>query len=293
MKNNDFAMCLSADLFRLKKLKSVIVALILMALLILLTFAVCWIGSNLISRVDVVESADGDLGGVIVDENGNAGISQEEKTAMIAMFDEMNENSLMASGSIASIEFFVMIIVCIFVGKDFSNGTVRLNVSRGANRTHIFFSKWLTAAILVTFYSVFALVMCGILYSFKNSGTFRAHDFGVLMRCFSLELLVNLSIMSVFLMIAFLCRSSGSSLGVSIGLWLVLEIAMSVISTVVEISGGATEWMMFMPLQQMSVAISTAKLTATELCAVIIMPLVYMGASIGIGLGTFLKRDVK
>lgn len=291
MKKNDFALILSADLFRMRKLKSVVVGLILMFFIIFLTFALCWIGSNLASRIEVGEGTP-NADGVIVDANGDPVITQQEKDAMLALFDNMNRDSLMASGSVASIQLFVMIIVCIFVGKDFSNGTMRLAISRGTNRVNAFFSKWTSMAILVTAYSLFALVVCGILYSFKK-GTFTGQDFGLLLRCFSLELLVNLSTMSIFLMIAFLCRSSGSSLGVSIGLYIVLEIALSVISTVTELSGGNTDWMMFMPLQQMSVAASSAHYSATELCAVIIMPIFYIAASIGVALSTFLKRDIK
>lgn len=291
MKNNDFAFTLSSDLFRLKKLKSVIVGLILMFFIIFLTFAVCWIGLNLTSRIDVGEGSPNE-DGIVVDENGTPLVTQEEKDAMLQLFDNMNMESLMASGSVASIEFFVMIIVCIFVGKDFSNGTMRLMVSRGTSRVNAFFSKWVSTAILVTAYSVFALVLSGILFSFKGD-SFTGHDLGTLMRCFTLQWLVNISTMSIFLMIAFLCRSSGSSLGVSIGLYIVLEIVLTIISTVTQISGGTAEWMMFMPLQQMTVATSYGTLSTTELCAVIIMPIVYIAASIGIGLGSFLKRDIK
>ncbi len=291
MKNNDFALTLSSDLFRLKKLRSIFVALIMMFLLIFLTFAVCWIGSNLANRIDAKEgtlNADG----VFVDENGDPVVTPAEKDAMLRLFDAMNKESLMSSGSIASIEFFMMIIICIFIGKDFSNGTVRLMISRGTSRVRAFFSKWTAAAILVAIYSLFALVVSGILFSFKGVG-FTGNDFGILMRCFFLEFLVNLSTMSIFLMIAFLCRSSGSSLGVSIGLYIVLEIALSIISTVTELSGGNTAWTLFMPFQQMAVAASSETPNTTELCAVIIMPIVYLGLSIGVGLTTFLKRDVK
>lgn len=292
MKNNDFALALSSDLFRLKKLKSVMIALILMFLLIFLTFALCWVGYNLTNRMAVGEGTPNE-DGVIVDEEGYPVFTQEQKDEMLFFFDDLNSQSLTASGSVASIEFFIMIIACIFIGKDFSNGTMRLLVSRGKNRTQLFFSKWLALAILVTIYSLFALVVCGILFSFKGSGSFSAHDFGILMRCFALEWLANIASMSIFLMIAFLCRSSGSSLGVSIGLWLVMDIAVTVVTTVMQISGGNTDWIMFMPLQQMAVATSTAKYSATELCAAIIMPLAYIGASIGVGLSTFLKRDIK
>ena len=291
MKNKDFAFTLSSDLFRLKKLKSVTVGLILMVLIIFLTFAVCWVGMNLVSRIEVGEGAPNE-DGVYVDENGDPVITQLEKDALIRSFDDMNKGNLMSSGAVASIEFFVMIIVCIFVGKDFSNGTVRLMVSRGTNRVHVFFSKWVSAAILVTIYSVIALIVSGLLFSVKGNG-FSGRDFGILARCFALEWLVNISTMSIFVMIAFLCRSSGSSLGVSIGSYIVLDIVISVIATVMQLSDGNTEWMMFMPLQQMTVASSSATLNATQLCAVIIMPFVYIAASIGISLGTFLKRDIK
>lgn len=291
MMKSDFAFILSSDLFRLKKLKSVFVALILMFLILTLIFAVSWIGLNLTDRLEVGEGV-AEVNGVTVDADGNPVITQQDKDEMAALFTQNIRDTLFASGSASLIEIFMMIIVCIFVGKDFSNGTMRLLISRGTNRLHAFFSKWLSMAILVVIYSLFSLLICGILFSIKNGG-FGSSDFGTLARCFFLQLLVNLSLMSIFFMIAFLCRSSGAALGMSIGLYIILQLVLTVISTVSEISGGSTAWVAFMPLQQMSVATSSEAYSTTELCSVIIMPIVYIAVSIATALATFLKRDIK
>ncbi len=286
MSNDRFSMCLASDLFRVKKLKSVFVALILMFLILFLTFAVCWVGSNLVSKVEVSETPS-------IEGETAPTITQEEKDGLLAALDSVINDSLMGSGAICLMEFLVMIITCIFVGKDFSNGTMRILVSRGANRVHLFISKWLTMAILVVAYSLFALLVSGILYAFKNDGSFTGYDFGILMRCFSLQLLCNLASMTISLMIAFLCRSSGSALGVSIGLYIILSVALSIISTVVSLSGGNQDWMMFMPMQQMNVAASAGSYSTDQLCAVIIMPIVYIAIAFAVGVSTFVKRDIK
>jgi len=48
-----------------------------------------------------------------------------------------------------------------------------------------------------------------------------------------------------------------------------------------------------MPLQQNSVAGLTVNYNAAQLCAVIIMPIVYGAIATAIGLISFLKRDIK
>lgn len=286
MKSKDFALALTADLFKVKKLKSVYIGMIIMFALIFLTFAVCWIGADLSSRLEVA-SPD------MTEEEAIGTVSQEEKDAMIALFDESGKQALMSSSSICGMEILIVIITCIFVGKDFSNGIVRISVSRGQNRVHAYFSKWVTLAIIVVAYSLIALALCGIFSSFHSFGGYGGSGAATLARNFFLQILANLATMSITLMIAFLCRSSGSSLGASIGLYLVLSIVLSIVSIVVPVAGGTNDWMLFMPMQQLDIATSMSKFSTVEICAATIMPFVYIAASTGIGIATFLKRDIK
>lgn len=274
MRNTDGMLCtLKSDLFKLKKHKSVWIGFAVMFVIMLLAYCVYWIGGDFLDAFlnpDDVASAE-----------------------LKNQFSNLSLTLLADHADTCALSLFVMIITCLFVGKDFSNGAMRLSVSRGANRVQAYFSKWITLALLTVVYSVFSLVICGIFSAFKPfTEPFTAQTFGLLMRCFFLLLICNLSTMSIVLALAFLLRSSGASIGVTVGIYIAFSIVISLISTIGNL-GADTDWVYFMPLQQNSIAGSMADYSTTEICAVAIMPLFYGVVSTVIGLLTFLKRDIK
>ncbi len=270
MKNNDMTCLLKADLFKLKKHKSVWIGMIVSFAVLLLLYCVYWLGLT------------------IADASG-------DDPLVTLSFLDLGRNILAGYSENGMVPFLVLIITCIFVGKEFSNGTMRILVSRGANRVKLYFSKWLSLACLIAAYSVYTFLICGIFTAFKGYGIdFDGYQFGLLMRCFFLQLLCNLGTMSIVLMLAFLIRSSGGSLGASIGAYIALSIVISIISiTGAATNGINTEWLYFMPMQQAELASSLNNLNAANICAVVIMPIVYGVLSTVIGLVSFLKRDVK
>lgn len=278
MKNNDNRMTctLKADLFKLKKHKSVYIGLAVMFAMILIVYCIYWIGMAILKNANPADQS-----------------ALEMQQELLNILTPMGRQSLAGFSETCSISLFVAIIACIFIGKEFSNGTMRISVSRGANRVQLYFSKWLSLALLIVIYSVFAILVCGIFTAIKGYGIpFNGEQFGILLRCFALQLLCNLSTMSIVVMIAFLCRSSGASLGAAIGAYIALSMIFGIATTVSGLSGN-TDWIMFMPMQQGTVASYLTNYTATELCAVLIMPIVYGGISTAIGLCTFIKRDIK
>jgi len=278
MKNNDNAMTcvIKADLFKLKKHKSVYIGLAVMFAMILIVYCIYWIGTAIIENAHPADQS-----------------ALEMQQELLKLLSPLGRQSLAGFSETCSMSLFVSIIACIFIGKEFSNGTMRIAVSRGANRIRLYFSKWISLAVLTVAYYVIVILVCGIFTAIKGYGLpFDGAQFGLLMRCFALQLLCNLSTMSIVVMIAFLCRSSGASLGATIGAYIALSMIFGIAATVSGLSGNA-DWIMFMPLQQGTVASSLAKFSATELCAVLIMPVAYAAIATSIGIITFIKRDIK
>ncbi len=276
MNNNSFALTLTSDFYRLKKLKSVWISLIVMFALIFFTFAIYWIG------IKVVEGQAGDA---------------PEMDGTMQFMNSLIINLLYGSSSIANVELFIAIVACIFIGKDFSCGYIALTTARGTKRVNTYFSKWLSLICLFVLYVCFALLVSGIFYAISGSpGGFTSEKFGILMRNFSLQLLAGVASVSLFVMINFLCRSSGTSIATSIAAYLLLRIIVSVIETVLSISdvgGTKTDWTIFLPLQQMNISASADKLSTAQIVAATVMPVVYTAVSTLIGFFTFEKRDIK
>ncbi len=277
MNNNSFAMTLNGDFYRLKKLKSVWISLIIMFALIFMTFAIYWIG------IKFIESQPPE--------------QMPEIDSTLQSIDSLIINMLYGSSSIANVELFIAIVACIFIGKDFSCGYIALTSARGTKRANTYFSKWLSLVCLFVLYVFFALLVSGIFYAISGSpGGFTGANFGTLMRNFALQLLAGIASVSIFVMVNFLCRSSGTSIATCIASYLLLGIVVSVIKTVLSVSdasGTKLDWTVFLPLQQMDVASSASKLSTAQIVAATVMPVVYTVASTLIGYFTFEKRDIK
>ncbi len=276
MNNNSFALTLTSDFYRLKKLKSVWISFIVMFTLIFVTFAIYWIG------IKVVEGQAADA---------------PEMDGTMQFMNSLIINLLYGSSSIANVELFIAIVACIFIGKDFSCGYIALTTARGTKRANTYFSKWLSLVCLFVLYVCFALLVSGIFYAISGSpGGFTSAKFGMLMRNFALQILAGIASVSLFVMINFLCRSSGTSIATSIAAYLLLRIIVSVIETVLSISdagGTKLDWTIFLPLQQMNISASADKLSTAQIVAATVMPVVYTAASTLIGYFTFEKRDIK
>ncbi len=275
MKNNSFSLALTSDVYRLRKLKSVWISLVVMFLLIFITFAIYWVGIKLIEK-------QGD---------------DVEANATLSFIDSLIITLLYGSTSIANVELFIAIVACIFIGKDFSCGYIALTTARGTKRVDTYFSKWLSLVCLFVFYMCFALLVSGIFFAISGSpGGFTGAKFGTLMRNFALQILAGIASVSIFVMINFLCRSTGTSIATSIAAYLLLSIIVSVVSSVLGITdtaGKKVDWTIFLPLQQMSIASSADKLSMVQIIAATVMPIAYSVICTLVGYFTFEKRDIK
>lgn len=274
---NRFPAILSSDGYKLSKLKSIWIALILMSAIALLYFIIVLISNNIIDLI--VKS----------------GAEQTEIDTLVLAMSSLKELLVNGSAQVCSVELFVAIICCIFIGKDFSNGAISINIARGANKRHIYFSKLITMCALTLAYSIFCLIICGIFVAIAGGVQgFNGDSFGLLARNFVLQILCGFSSVSIFVMIAFLTRSSGSSLACTIGAYIVLSVVISIVNfATTTIGAQSSDWIMFMPFRQSEIATSLTELRDVEIIAVSIMPIIYFAASTLIGYFSFEKRDVK
>lgn len=274
---NRMSCVLASDFYKVKKLKSVWIALALIFALSLLLFAVYMI---CMATFDSWTPSD-----------------PEESQMKLVLTDTMlqlGKSYIFGSVSVCGVELFVAIICCIFIGKDFSNGAISLNIARGASRTHVYFSKFIVICTLVVAYSAFSLVICGILAAIGGyAGNFTGAEFGMLMRNFFLQILAGISSASIFVMIAFLCRSSGASIACSIGAIIVLNIIVSIILNFTVATESSTAWTYFIPFGQMDAASVYGKWSTEQIVSTTVMPIVYTAVSTAIGYLTFEKRDMK
>lgn len=205
---------------------------------------------------------------------------------------------LFSAGAYADTSLFMAIIIGIFIGGEFSTGITRSMVARGTDRVQLYFSKLISVWILTVVYTAFAFIFCGILAAIIGYGyKFTGHEFALILRAYALQTLALMSISSIFVFLSFLVRSQGAAIGVSIAVYILVNMLLSVIVAIASMIGEDAAWVVeaakYIPSQQLEAATSYGAYEIGDLMRLIFVPIGYIVVSSGIGVLTTVKRDVK
>ena len=136
-------------------------------------------------------------------------------------------------------ELSVMISICLaafiglFVADEFKTGTIHHALALGKKRTTIFLSKLFSAGVVTAAFLLTASLVSTV-------GLTLLFDFGTLpfpeylrqlFSVLSLQLLLHLTYAILFCLIAFLCRSTGQTILISIGYVLASSILLSILGS--------------------------------------------------------------
>ena len=158
------------------------------------------------------------------------GIQQETFEDVLAQFPEPNlfeyANALLCDSNV----FYIgAIVICVFVGSEYSMGTIKHSLARGYTRTKVFFSKF-----IVSVFSMLAVVLAYVLGGCVTS----ACMFGfsgpvgptrivmVLLAYFSLYIAAS----SLCMMIAVIMRKTGQAVAVAIVFPILVDSVISAIT---------------------------------------------------------------
>ena len=131
--------------------------------------------------------------------------------------DQLSTSSQMLTFFVGNTTLLMAVLISLFVGSEFNNGTVKIIASRNYSRLKIYLSKLfvgILASVLFTLVFVLAATLTATaLWGFGDvSGSYASQ----LLLKGALELLLGASYVSLFVMFSFLIRQSGGSLAASI-----------------------------------------------------------------------------
>lgn len=199
-----------SDIFKLRKAKYFWILLFINILLAvgtvyLLDFTYKLAGDSMEAQLTQEQAALDDAGMNVSVEGIPTGHDQLSTSSQMLTFFAGNTTLLMA------------VLISLFVGSEFNNGTVKIIASRNYSRLKIYLSKLfvgILASVLFTLVFVLAATMTATaLWGFGDvSGSYASQ----LLLKGALELLLGASYVSLFVMFSFLIRQSGGSLAANI-----------------------------------------------------------------------------
>ena len=199
-----------SDIFKLRKAKYFWILLFINILLAvgtvcLLDFTYKLAGDSIEAQLSQEQAALDDAGMNVSVEGIPTGHDQLSTSSQMLTFFAGNTTLLMA------------VLISLFVGSEFNNGTVKIIASRNYSRLKIYLSKLfvgILASVLFTLVFVLAATMTATaLWGFGDvSGSYASQ----LLLKGALELLLGASYVSLFVMFSFLIRQNGGSLAANI-----------------------------------------------------------------------------
>lgn len=261
---------LKADFFRLFKDKSALVGLIITAALSVISVVFLYLVFEFLMEIP----------------EGTPGIP-------IYTGEVMMKSAFQASNNAGMI---LAIIIGMIATKDFSHNTVRQKTIYGHKRTNIYLSQLITvvvyAAVVMVINAVISLVLGSIFFGYTTSG-FVVNDILYILYALGMGILLYIVMASLVMMIAFLTKSTGLTVVISIG----LSFFITIIFTILMYTGGANDivkfFMNLMPDQHFLWYLNSRWMSLEQLAYSIGASLGYILLFTLIGIKSFNKTDIK
>ncbi len=131
------------------------------------------------------------------------------------------------------------IVACIIIGGDFASRTLQSQIVAGYSRTQIVISRFISSFVLLfVFATVYTLIIFGGVTLFVGFGIpFTAKILGEMLVSFFMSVFMSYAIMTLYLLIIFIFKSVGPSLGVTMPVMLVGTSIIQILASLNDITG--------------------------------------------------------
>jgi len=191
------------------------------------------------------------------------------------------------------IQMFIAIFSAIFITSEFVHGTMKNTISKGYHRALVYASKLITmiAALFIMIFVLFiASVIAGTIVT-GEFGTFTAATVGELFSIIGIEMLLYTALTALFVMIAMIVRNNGGVIAINIlGVISFGTLIFSLLEYLFDSKIKFTEFSIQYNISQFYMSMD---LSSSTYIRALIVGLVYLIVSTGIGIFAFSKSDIK
>lgn len=202
---------ISSEMYKWSKSKSfvittiigIVMAIFTVATFVLLSFAMKELGGGMDMSLEEAEKM---------------GMAAADYAMMTGHYD--GELIFSISYYQTSLQLLIAVFVAIFVAGEFSNGTIKMMISRGYSRTKIYMAKLISGIIagnVMGFIIVGVATLLGtIIWGWNNPKTGDPISAGNLLLYLLIQILLNSALIAVFVSLSMMFRNLGASIALSI-----------------------------------------------------------------------------
>ncbi len=238
-----------------------------------------------------------------IEEYKAMGLSDAEIAMMTGVYD--GEMMLSMSFSQTDLQLLIAVFIAIFIAGEFSNGTIKMIVSKGYSRSQIYWSKFISGIIASNVMAVIVVLITTILgsliWGWNDPVTGAAAGAGDILKFLLVQFALNTAITAMFIGCSMMFRNLGVSIALTVVVYSFGSIIFVLLDAVINGLCSAIEYnvdkLPFLPSEvwivQTIANTSTLDITNHDLTVALVVSLIYTALFTFIGMWTFKKNDIK
>lgn len=277
---------LNSELYKIRKAKYTWICLLItitlaIGTIFLLDFTYKMAGDQMASQLEMQQQGM---------EEAGANVSM---SGIPTSYDDLSASSQLVSFFVGNTTLILAVLISLFVGSEFNNGTIKNIASKNYSRTKIYLSKLIVAVvvgILFTLaYALFSTITATALWGFGDVGS---GYWPLVIKSVSIELLLMSAFVSIFVMVSMFIRQNGGSLAANICFLeffsLIVTLGEMLIKNIFDKKIVLSNYLIDINMSEVA-----ANLTKTVAIRSIVVGLGFFLVATVIGIGSFQKRDIK
>lgn len=210
-----------------------------------------------------------------------------------ASYDELSASGQLLSFFAGNTTLLLAVLVSLFVGSEFNNGTIKNIASRNYSRGKIYLSKLIVCIITgVVFTLIYAAVSTAVSSALWGFGDISAGYWPEFFKAAGIELLLGSAFVSIFVMFSMLIRQNGGSLAANICflefISLLVMLGEMLLKKLFHITATLSDYLIDTNMSAVSAGLTRATAIRSVTVAVC-----FLAAAAIIGIVSFQKRDIK
>lgn len=257
---------LKTELYKVRKVKSIKIALIVALVFALFNVFIMKIAERLIENMEIPEGI-------------NFTFEATGRSVFLNSFNLANNFGLI-----------IPIIICLYIGQEFSYGTIRNKLIGGARRSDIYLANMLIS-FLIGLVLLLIYAGLGLLLSFPILGygkAFTTSEFLFVLKVFGLGCLLFFFSISLSVFLTFVMKNQAYALLANI----IILMVGSVIMTLVGLNPNLDKLFSFIPFYQ-AIKLSSGLIDTGLILKIVIINIISIGALNLVGIVIFKKADLK
>lgn len=240
---------------------------------------------------------------MMIEEYKSMGLSDAEIAMMTGVYD--GEMMLSMSFSQTDLQLLIAIFIAIFVAGEFSNGTIKMIVSKGYSRAQIYWSKFIAGVIAANVMAIIVVVITTLLgciiWGWNDPVTGAAASAVDVLKFLLVQFALNTSITAMFIGCSMMFRNLGISIALTVAVYSFGSVIFVLFDAVIQGVCSALEYnvdkLPFLPSEawivQAIANTSTLDLSNHDFIVGLVVSLVYAALFTFIGMWSFKKNDIK